>query len=105
MGVSLNISLARYCGLHVGCDRSQGEGKTLRERHMWAGIPKTYTEKKERMHLFWSVWTMDCCSILVWRRPSAFESQAVFPLSISHVSGLHCSGSRALHILTCVCRS
>jgi hypothetical protein len=57
----------------------------VRRRYLFNGYATNHQERIERMHLFWSVWTMDCCTILVWQRLSAFDDQTDFPLVVNEV--------------------
>lgn len=54
---------------------------------MYRVQPVTNQERIERMHLFWSVWGMHCCSILAWQRISAYDDQKDFPITLNKVSG------------------
>lgn len=77
------LRLSRFSGLHLS-DYSPHQS-ALRRRYLCNGYAATHQERVERMHLFWSVWTMDCCTILVWQRLSAFDDQTDFPLVVNEV--------------------
>jgi hypothetical protein len=78
-----NTRLARFFGLHLSDDRQQKSA--ARRRLMYKGQVVADEERVERMHLFWTLWTMDCCSILAWQRISAYDDQTDFPVAVNKV--------------------
>lgn len=78
--------LARFCGLHLTDDSQPPAAE--RRRLMYNVQAMTNQERVERLHLFWSLWSLHCCSILAWQRISAYDDQKDFAIAFNEVGCL-----------------